>query len=261
MCSPSDAMKSLNNTVQQFTQQVTSEAGTVFGAANTVFNNIMNAVGGIVKAGASQLGFSTGELNAKNAAVVQGGATEARNLEAAAASGAAAIGGGNVALPGGATAAAKQTAAIQAASDTATAENQITEADWETGRQNFWAGIGAEGKAPGVYDVANSFNKTAGQQQQEAMKSQQNIDTGDNWWKSLLVNTATSLAQGPSIPGMGGSPTTGNIQNPMQPGGMPGYVSPGDQTPPDMTGQYGPVGSGPDLGIGNGPMPTMAPAP
>src|SRR5579859_5645272 len=110
MCGPSDAMKNLNANIQDFAKQVKSEAGDIFGDASTVFNNIMSAVTGIVSGGPSQFGYSQNELSAKNAAAVNAGAAEARDLKAAAGTSAAAIGGGNVALPAGATVSAETAA-------------------------------------------------------------------------------------------------------------------------------------------------------
>src|SRR6266403_5397418 len=103
MCGPSAAMKSINNNIQQFATQAKTEAGAVFDASSSVFNNIMDAVTGIVKGGPSQYGYSAAEDSAKRAEAVNAGATEARNLRGAAASSAAAVGGGNVVAPAGAT--------------------------------------------------------------------------------------------------------------------------------------------------------------
>lgn len=192
MCAPSEAMKGLNNTVQDFTRTMTSQAGTVFGSANTVFNNILNATQSIVKGGPSQAGYSAPELSALNAENVNEGGAMARNMKGAADSSIAAIGGGNVPAPSGSTTAMADNAETAAAARTAQGSNDILKSDYETGRQNFFGALGGEESAPNEYSVANGFNQAAASQQQTAMKSQQNIDTQSNWWKSALMKVVTT---------------------------------------------------------------------
>jgi hypothetical protein len=207
MCGPSSQMKAINQNIQQFSNQMTSEAGQIFGDSSTVFNNIMGAMQGIVNGGPGQQGFSAAEDSAMNASAVNAGAAEARNLKSAAASGVGAIGGGNVVAPAGSTQAAVTNAETQAASDTANAENQIVQQNYATGRQNFFNAAGAEEQAPNVFGVANQANSAAGQEQKTAMTSQQNIDTQNNWWKSALLKFGTSVLQGPQMSSMGGGST------------------------------------------------------
>jgi hypothetical protein len=212
MCSPSQTMQNINQQVQTFSQKVTNQAGTVFANANSVFNNIMGTVKGIVAGGPSQTGFSATEDATRQAANVENAGMMARNEKAAAGSAVAAIGGGNAVTPSGTTAAAVTNAQTTAAATQAKGENEIESENWETGRQNFAKALGAEQSAPSVFGVANEFNNEAGSEQQTAEKSQQNIDTQKSWGKSLLLKTGTSLLQGPQMPSMGG-------------GGMPGGQS------------------------------------
>lgn len=192
MCGPSSALKTLNKTIQDFSTQVTSEAGTVFGAANSVFNNLIGGLQKIVQGGPSQTGFSEAELNAKNATAVEGGATMARNLKGAVASGTAAIGGGNTVTPSGGTEASILSAEEVAAQQTASAENQVVQQDYEQGNKNYEAAVGQEMQLPSVYGVADQFNKTASSAQQTAQKSQQEMDTASNWWQPLLMKGVTA---------------------------------------------------------------------
>jgi len=190
MCGPSGAMQSLNNTIQSFTGQVTKEAGTVFGAANTVFNNIMNAVQGIVASGPNQMGFSTAEDTALNAGATTSGATLTRNLKAV-----ATTSGGNVATPGGANIAAVDTAEQTGAAETAQQKNEIAQADAAVGRENYWSAVNTELQAPNVFGVANPFNETAGQQLGNAEKSQQAMDMSKSWWKDPVMKIGAAAAQ------------------------------------------------------------------
>jgi hypothetical protein len=195
MCGPSSQAKNLNNMVQNFTKQVTAEAGTVFTDAQSVFNNIVNSVQSIINGGPSQAGFSQNEVNAKTAAAVQAGGTMARNLRGATAAAAGAIGGGNTVAPSGSVQSAINEANIAAAEQTANAKNQIVQENFATGRENFWNAEKMEESAPSVMSTADSYNKTAGNQLTEAQKSQQAIDTANNWWKTDLMNIGMSAAK------------------------------------------------------------------
>ena len=231
MCKPSEAMKNLNTTVQNFSNQVTSEAGTVFGASNSVFNNIMSATQGIVAGGPSQAGYSQEELSADTAANENAGGAMARNLKGATSSAVSAIGGGNTVAPSGSTQAAVENAETSAAAQTAAGQNQIVQNDYAAGRQNFFNALGAEESAPGVYAPANAFNQTASQEQTAAMTSQQNIDTQNNWWKSALLKVATTTPSDmmKNMPGMGGG-STSSMPSPPSGGQNQGMSSGGGGT-------------------------------
>jgi hypothetical protein len=194
MCKKSQQMQKLNDTVQNFSKNVTAQAGTIFGNANAVFNNIMNATQSIVAGGPSQAGYSAEELNAMNAANIQAAGTMARNLKGAAASGAAAIGGGNTVTPSGSTQAAVLEAEQAAAAMQAAGQNNIVQKDYAVGNENFFKALDAEGHAPSVYGTSISANQEAGAEQKAAAESQQNIDNGNNWWKNDLMKLGMTAA-------------------------------------------------------------------
>lgn len=251
MCSPSQTMQNINQQVQTFSQKVTNQAGTVFANANSVFNNIMGTVKGIVAGGPSQEGFSATENVTRTAANVQDAGTMARNEKAAAGSAVAAIGGGNTVTPSGTTAAAVANAETTAATAQARGQNQIQSENWETGRQNFGKALGAEESAPGVFGVANEFNNEAGSEQQMAEKSQQNIDTQNGWGKSLLLKTGTSLLQGlGKRAGMSGRGAGGDDHG-YGPDDEGGGSAGGDDASADMSSDAGSMDVG-DMGGGMG---------
>lgn len=196
MCSPSKELKAVNSSIQKFATQVKDEAGTVFGAANQVFNNIVNSVQKIVNGGPSQMGYSQTELNALNANAVESGGTMARNLKGAAASASAAVGGGNTVTPAGGTQASVQNAEIAAAEHTASAENQILASGFETGRKNYEFAVGAEQKAPDAFNASTNANSVVVSAQDNAMKSQQAIDTANNWWANDIMQLGSAAIGG-----------------------------------------------------------------
>ena len=178
---------------------MSSEAGTVFGNANSIFNNIMSATQGIVAGGPSQQGITGEALTALNTTAEQGGAAMTRNLK-----GAAIAGGGNVATPAGGNLATDFNAEQTGAAQTAQQKNAIQTASGEIGRQNFWNAEQTEQQAPSVFNEANNFNASTGNQLSAAQKSQQNMDTQTNWWKDPVMKVGAYVSQfipvvGPAI--------------------------------------------------------------
>lgn len=190
MCGPSNALQGINSQIQDFTTNISKESDTVFGGAESVFNNIMGATQSIVNGGPKQSGFSSAELNSRNATATTAGATATRNLRAA---GETSTGTAPTA-PG--TNQELQLSAERAGESLAAqgiAENKIEDAT--VGRENYEAAESAEHDAPNVLGVANQFSQTEGAQQERAASSQQNIDTQKSWWKDPAMKGAAAAAQ------------------------------------------------------------------
>lgn len=212
-CGPSSALKAVNTQIQNFASTVQSEAGTIFGASNSVFNKITGALSGIINGGPGQNGWSASENAARTAQTVQAGATEARNLKGAAASSVAAIGGGNTVAPAGSTQQIVQNANIQAASDTAAGLNQNQIANAEAGRSEFNQAISAEEQAPSVFNAATAANQGATSANQSAFQSQQEMDNQSNWAMNDIMKLGTTAVSGWAsggfkLPGNGNTGTT-----------------------------------------------------
>lgn len=219
MCGPSDKLKAINTQIQDFSKQVTQEAGTVFGDANTVFNNMIGGLQQIVQGGPSQEGFSAAEKANRTAAAVNAGATEARNLKGAAATGVAAIGGGNTVMPAGSTAATVMAANQKAAGDTAQAQSDIENEDYTKGNENWKFATQAEQNLPNVFNSTSAFNKDAQAGQEQAQKSQQSIDTASNWWQPMITS-AIGAGVGAFTGGLGGG-IGKSLAGKLIPGGAP----------------------------------------
>lgn len=192
MCGPSSNLKAINNKIQDFSDSVTSEAKTVFGDASDVFNNLKGSLQKIVNAGVDQQGFSAAEKSARDAEIINSGSTMARNLRGAAASGVASIGGGNTVAPAGSTQQTILDANTKAAQETAEGLNKNTQENFATGRENYFNAVGAEEKLPDVFNPVTSFNKSAQEGEDQAQKSQQSIDTANNWWQPLITGAVGS---------------------------------------------------------------------
>lgn len=194
MCGPSSAMKDINSKIKGLASQMTDEAKTVFTTAKSNVDKILGSVNGIIDAGASHMGFGQAEINAKNAAAVDAGAAEARNLKAAAGSAVASIGGGNTVMPSGTTTQILTDANVRAAEDTASALNKVQQEGYERGNQDYWKAIDTAERAPSTLDVASGFNKVALSGEREAATSQQAIDNANNWWKDDIMKVGSAVA-------------------------------------------------------------------
>lgn len=192
MCGPSSGTKAINNQIQQFSSTTTNEAGTIFGAANSVFNSVTSALSGIIKGGPGQNGWSASQASARNAATIQEGATEARNLEGAAGSQVGAIGGGNAVTPAGAEQAIEMGAKEQAASDTASGLNQNQIANAQAGQQEFNTAVQEEENATQAFNPATAANQEATSAQSNAFQSQEEIDNQSNWAMNDVMKLGTA---------------------------------------------------------------------
>ena len=226
-CGPSSALKAVNQNIQNFATTVQSEAGTVFGAANSVFNKITGALSGIIAGGPGQNGWSASQNAARTAATVQAGAAEARNLKGAAASSVAAIGGGNTVAPAGSTQQIVQNADIQAASDTAAGLNQNQIANAQAGQQEFNSAISAEEQAPSVFNASTAANQGVNSANQSAFQSQSQMDTQSNWAMNDIMKLGTTAV---------GSWASG------------GFKMPGASAPAPSPGNFPSTYSGPTAG-------------
>ena len=165
---PSRQMQALNQQVQQFSGYMTAQAKKEGISASSVFNNLMQPLQRIVQGGPQQAGWSNEQVSAYNA--------DATNRAAAIARDRGGLGAGTSGNPGASD--ARQLAAQQAAEDArsnAIAAGEVKSAD--VGREEFNTAVGEETQLPGVFKIANQGAEAAGAEQQEAEKSQQNIDT------------------------------------------------------------------------------------
>jgi hypothetical protein len=186
-CGPSKEMKSLNTAVQKTAGDMRQQASQIFGDASSVFTNLMGSLQSIVKGGPSQQGWSAAESNAVKSQIMDQAAINARNQKAAVGNAVASIGGGNTVTPSGLeTAVNLQTnqAVEQAKSQQL---EQATVADYEKGNENYFKAVSGEMQLPKVFDTSIAANKNTMDAQQEAIKSQQSMDTANNWWQPLVM--------------------------------------------------------------------------
>jgi hypothetical protein len=260
MCGPSSGQKAAATQQSNFTNLMQSQASTVFGADNQLFNSLFSAYNNIVNQGPNQQGFSQAELNSMNSQAITNNANQYRNVAGAVKAGQAGYGGGNNVSTAGSTIGANQSVAEAAAANTANQLAGITQANYATGRQNFFQAAGSEGNlANQAYgNVGNVAGATQGALNANS-QAQTQLNNENNWWVQPvmgLANAGLSMATG----GLstvaqnalgGGSAAIGGQWN----GGQVGGVSDQALNSPSYMPGGGPEVSAPIIGTVNSGAP------
>lgn len=159
MCGPSSSEKSIQASTQNFGSQMQQNYGTLFSQQQDVLKSINRSLSPIVSAGPNQRGFSGAEKSALNtAAINNAGAANTAAQQAARTYGAGEGGGSSSGLTSGITKQIEGAIASQSANAEGAQLNQIEQADWNQGNQNYWR---AQGAMQGLAGLENP-NATAG---------------------------------------------------------------------------------------------------
>lgn len=180
MCGPSNASKQLASGEQSFSNQLQANYAQNFGQNSAILSNLSQTLSPIVEAGPNQQGFSPTKNAALTSGAINSNAAAYRNASAVAGANSAAA-GGNTYAPSGAQQQVNAGIASNAAEALSSNENQITEANYATGRANF---EGAVGQLSGV---ANDYNPNAlaGEAtgaNSSAANQEQQLTTEENAW-------------------------------------------------------------------------------
>lgn len=204
MCGTKGAENAAAANQTAFTNNLLTQAKTVFGDDNGVFNAMKNAYSQLLAAGPSQQGFSAAQKSAMNSAAITNSANQARFINARLGNQQASFGGGGIpvgASGSNATASAEVNEAL--ANQTATALNTIEQADWAQGNKNWLAAGEGLRSAPSVFGNMSGFNAAAQTGLDRNMANAQAKDAASNWW----VKPVTGLVTG------GLSALTGGLSN------------------------------------------------
>lgn len=196
MCGPSKGQETAATQAANFSTQVQSQAGQVFGADNQVFQNLMKSYQSTVAAGPSQQGWNQAETNAVNSQIVDQAAANARNIKSAVGNDVAAIGGGNQVNPSGLETAVN----LQTAESTEQAKSQqlqqATEANYEQGAKNYDTAVTGEEGLGNVFNSANGAVSGANEAIGQNMSAQNALTAASNWWEPIVGGAIGSVASG-----------------------------------------------------------------
>lgn len=160
MCGATQQQQDISNEQQQFYQQLTNEYSTIFGENQGIIGALTSAYMPILQAGPSQQGYSAQELQALNTQNTEGVATDYAQAQKATAQQLAARGGGDTLLPSSVNANLMAQNTNAAAAQRAQGENQITQANWNQGYQNWQQAANVLGSTAGLINP-NSYSSSA----------------------------------------------------------------------------------------------------
>lgn len=237
-CGASGAQNQIEQSQQSFANQVQGQAGQIFGQSSSVFNDLMNTFSPIVAAGPGQQGFTPTETSALNSQAITGVGQSYKNEKQALGDQQAAQGGGRAVLPGGASTGPQLQLAENAGNQTAGELNQITQANYNQGRQNWLSAASGLASAPGVFGTALGADSTTGGLQGGA------------------ANTANQIAQENAGPLQAVIGAAGSVAGAAA--GNPALFSGGSSTPTMSSLGWGGTGAGSLAGQVGGPAPDMS---
>jgi hypothetical protein len=152
MCGATEQQTDIANEQQQFYSNAIQQQQQAWGDDQEILSAMKNVYQPIFNAGPSQQGFSSQERAAMNTQVTEGTAQNYAAASKAVGEQLAAQGGGNVDIASGGAAQLKAQVAQSAAQEMSQEQNQITQADWQQGYNN-WLNA-----AQGMSETAQLYN-------------------------------------------------------------------------------------------------------
>jgi hypothetical protein len=171
-----------------------AQAQTEFGATNTEFNDLMNTLNPVVKAGPNQMGYSAPVESAINANSINTTAAAYKNASAAVKSSEAAVGGGNVALPTGVNLGTEEALAEAGAQQESSELNSNLINNAKVGNQNWEFASKSAEAAPEMFGAANQATQSATQAGQASASTQNAITQDQNSWQQLAIGALSDTA-------------------------------------------------------------------
>jgi hypothetical protein len=162
MCGSTSGQTQVSDEENQFYQTLTNQYNTVFGQSQAITGALTSAFMPILQAGPSQTGFSPSEDTALRTQNTEGVATDYAQAQKATAQILAARGGGDTLLPSSVNANILAQNANQAAAQRATGENQITQANFQQGYQNWAQAASVLGSTAGLVSPTSFGGMTTG---------------------------------------------------------------------------------------------------
>jgi hypothetical protein len=160
MCGATGAQTAIQSSQMQFMNQMMSEYGTVFGESQSILNSLSKTFEPILAAGPNQQGFSPAELASLETTATEGVGQNYANAAKALGEKQAAEGGGDAFIPSGAKSQLQEETATSAAQALSAEQEQITQANYATGRQNFYNAAGILGGTASELNPATFANAT-----------------------------------------------------------------------------------------------------
>lgn len=176
MCGSNSQQQQISDAQQQMYQTLNQNYQTVFGQSQAITNALTAQFQPILAAGPSQQGFNPAEVQSLNTSATENIAQDYAAAQRATAQQLAAMGGGNTTLPSSVTANILAQNTNQAAAQRSSALNQITQANYQQGYNNWTT-------------AANALSSTAG------LLSPTSYAGASTSGGTAAANTANQIAQ------------------------------------------------------------------
>jgi hypothetical protein len=201
-CGATASQVAIGKSQQALMDQLTDQSKDIFGSSSTVFNDLLNTFAPTVAAGPNQRGFSATEKSSLDSSAITNTGEAYTHASRAAKEAEAAVGGGNTYLPGGADIGINTSVANEGAKQTASALNQIDQADFATGRQNYENAVKGIESAPSVFNPATEGGSAATNSGEAAAKTANDIATQDNSWVTAVTGALGGIVGDVATGGM-----------------------------------------------------------
>lgn len=177
MCGSTGQQNTIESGQQTLFNTMNTEAQSVFGQNSALYNQLLSSFEPILNAGPNQAGFSAPEKAALETQATSGVTGNYEKAATAAGEQTAGAGGGNEDIPSGQTASERGQIATEAAQQESGEQEQIEEADYAQGNEDYNAAVS------GLMGAGNVFNPS------EQLMSE---EVGEG---SATANTANQIAQ------------------------------------------------------------------
>jgi hypothetical protein len=218
-CGASAAQTAAQQNEANLSNSLMSDFSTVFGQNQNILGSITQAFQPIIAAGPNQQGFSPAELTSMQTQATDATSQGAQNAQIAAAAKNATTGGSN--LPSGVQEQIQASLNNSAAQENAREQGAITQANYATGRQNFFNAVGGDVSASqGLEGAASNFAGQTNSANQAALAGADQIAAANRAWEAPvfgLLGSALGVATGNpaallgGISSLAGGGNTGNV--------------------------------------------------
>ena len=214
MCFVNNGLQAAGTGLSTLFKTATSQAATIFGAANTEFNTVVSALNPVVAGGPGQNGWSAAQSNAVNSQIINQNAAAIKNAGVAVKSDIAGMGGGNIALPSGANIATEEALAAAGAQSESANLTNATIANKTQGQQNWEFATKSAEAAPDMFNPANAATTAATGAGSANLNAQQDINNASNSWQQMVVAGLSDAATVASA-GIAGEPAAASSASPI----------------------------------------------
>lgn len=187
MCGATQAQTDLQTAQANFYNTMVQNYNQVYGEQQSVLNAVTTSLAPIIAAGINQEGFSAAEKTSLMTSATEGvargyqQAQQALNAKQAAAGGTAATN-----IQSGATQQVSEELASEAVQTQASEEQQITQADYAQGRQNYLAAVQAEEGAAGLLNATGVSGAATSAGSAEGTTANQIAQANNSVWTSVI---------------------------------------------------------------------------